>query len=109
MVNTTERVHRDELIMGWMYGLEMLRHRTGGRLFTQEEIDKVKALYPLNAHADVVLEIDPQFFDLVENDVPMDPKNAREASDMDDNEIELDEPSVSVGGESILPALIDDE
>lgn len=97
VVTTTERAHRDELIMGWMYGLEMLRHRTGGKPFTQEKIDKVKSLYPLNAYVDVVLEIDPQFFEPVENDVPIDPKNAREASNIDDNEIELDEPPVSVG------------
>lgn len=35
MLTTAERAHRDELIMGRMYGLKMLRHKIGGRPSTQ--------------------------------------------------------------------------
>lgn len=95
MLTTTERAHRDMLIMGRMYGLKMLHHKTGGRPSTQEELDEVEAHYLLNAYANAVLGIDPQFFELMEDDVSIDPKNAREASDVDEDEIEEEHP---VGG-----------
>lgn len=74
-LTTTERNHRDELIMGQMFGLEMLRHRTRGRPSTQQKIDEVEARYPLNAHVNAVLGIDPQFMEPIEDDIPTDPKD----------------------------------
>lgn len=59
VITTVKREHRDEFIMGWMYGLEMLHHRPGGRPSIQEELDKVEASYPLNAHTNMVLGVGP--------------------------------------------------
>lgn len=38
ILTTAERNRRDELIQAWMFGLEMLRHRTGGLPSILEEL-----------------------------------------------------------------------
>lgn len=38
ILTMTERAYRDKLIAGCMYGLEILRHRTGGRPSMREEL-----------------------------------------------------------------------
>lgn len=59
VLTTVERNHRDKPIIGYMFGLEMLCHKIGGRPSTQQEINEVEARYPLNAHANAVLGISP--------------------------------------------------
>lgn len=59
MLTNAEMAYRDKLIMGQMYGLEMLCHRISGRPSTQQELDEVEACYILNAYANMVLGIDP--------------------------------------------------
>lgn len=109
VLTTPEREHRDELIMARMYGLGMLHHRTGGRPSTHQKLDEVKALYSLNAFANAVLGIDPRCFEPVEDDVPTDSKDAREASNVDEDEIEMDKLPDNVGGDPILPTAMDDD
>uniref|UniRef100_M1DVD1 Uncharacterized protein n=1 Tax=Solanum tuberosum TaxID=4113 RepID=M1DVD1_SOLTU len=71
-VTTAECHRRDELIMARMYGLEMLRHKTGGRSSTD-------------------LEIDPEFRELTENDIQTDEENLRTGTNVDsDAEEEMD-------------------
>lgn len=109
VLTTGERTHRVELIMGQMYRLEMLHHRRSGRPSTQQEIDKFEAQHILNTYANAVLKIDPQFFEPVKDDVSTNPEDAREASDMYEDEIMIDELPVNVGHDSILPVSMDDD
>lgn len=69
----------------------------------------MKALYPLNVFANAVLGIGAQCFEPVEDDVPTDSKDAREASYVDEDEIEMDKLPDIVGGDPILPAAMDDD
>ncbi|KAH0729728.1 hypothetical protein KY290_000857 [Solanum tuberosum] len=69
-LTTAERHMRDELIMARMYGLEMLRHKTGGRPSTDLEIGEVNRRYFLNNHAKALLGIGPEFREPTENDIP---------------------------------------
>lgn len=79
-----------------MYRLEMLHHQIGGRPSTLVELDEVEARVPLSDNSNVILGIGPQFFEPVENDVPMDPKDAQVASEMDKDEFNLDELPLNV-------------
>lgn len=45
ILTIAEHCHRDVLIMARMYGLEMLRHRTGRRPSTQQELEEIEACY----------------------------------------------------------------
>lgn len=108
MVTIVERAHRDELIMAYIFGLEMLHHKKGGRPFTHHELDDVEAWYLLNAYANVVFGINPQFLEPVENDMPMDPEDTWDALDIDEDKIEIDKPPVNVEGEPLLPTTTED-
>lgn len=55
-----------------------------------------------------MLGINPHFFEPME-DLPTDMDDAEKASDVDEDEIELDELPVNVGGKPILPATMDDD
>lgn len=88
MLTTVERNRQDELIMGHMFRLEMLCHKIGEHASTQQKIDEIEECYPLNAHANSVLCIRPQFVKPIQDDIPTDPDEAREASDLDEDEIE---------------------
>lgn len=89
ILTVTERAHRDELIQAWMFGLEILRHRTGGHPSTTEELAEVEAQYPLNDHVHALLVLGPQFVELVEDDIPSDLDANK--SDMEDNDEDEDD------------------
>lgn len=91
LLSTVERNNRDDIIMQHMFWLEMLRHRTSYRPSTQEKIDEIEARYLLNAHGKVVLGIDPHFVELVKDNIPIDPDDARDASNLDKDEIKEEE------------------
>ncbi|KAG5620162.1 hypothetical protein H5410_005380 [Solanum commersonii] len=74
-LTTAERHRRDELIMARMYGLEMLRHKTGGRPSTDLEIGEVHRRYLLSDHAKALLGIGPEFQEPIVNDIPTDKEN----------------------------------
>lgn len=42
ILTTQEKTHRDEIIMACLYRLEILRHKTGGRPFTEAELHHVE-------------------------------------------------------------------
>ncbi|KAK4723484.1 hypothetical protein R3W88_026263 [Solanum pinnatisectum] len=87
----TARHMRDELIMARMYGLEMLRHKTGGRPSTDLELGEVHKRYLLNDHAKALLVLSLEFWKPIENDIPTDEENLRTGSDMvSDSEEEID-------------------
>uniref|UniRef100_M1DJS4 Uncharacterized protein n=1 Tax=Solanum tuberosum TaxID=4113 RepID=M1DJS4_SOLTU len=82
-LTTVECHRRDELIMAMMYGLEMLRHKTGGRPSTDLEIGEVNMRYLLNDHAKALLGIGPEFREPTENDIPTDEENLHTSSDVE--------------------------
>lgn len=88
ILTTTERCHRDELIMAHMYGLEMLRHRISGHPSTLEDLQEVEVRYPLNAYTKVVLGFRPRFIEPIDDDVSIDPGEAHAEPDLEDDEIE---------------------
>lgn len=67
---TTVRAYRDEHIMVRIYGLELLRHQSGGRPSILAEIDEVEVWYLLHNHTTTVLCIGTKFFEPMEDDVP---------------------------------------
>ncbi|KAG5615180.1 hypothetical protein H5410_015004 [Solanum commersonii] len=71
-LTTTERHHRDELIMARMYGLELLRHQNGCRASIEEQLGKLERRYPLNAHAKTLLGISPELSEHVDDDISID-------------------------------------
>lgn len=109
VLSTAERAHKEELTMGRIYELEMLCYKIGSITSTRLELDEVEARYLLNVHANAVLAIDPLLFEPVEDDVPTELEDVRDASNVDEDEIEIDEPPINVGGEPILPAAMDDD
>lgn len=60
------------MIIGHMFGLDMLDHRNGCRSSTQEQWDEIKIKYPLNNHVEALLGIRPIFFEPVWDEVPID-------------------------------------
>uniref|UniRef100_M1DMQ3 Putative plant transposon protein domain-containing protein n=1 Tax=Solanum tuberosum TaxID=4113 RepID=M1DMQ3_SOLTU len=100
-LTTVERHKRDELIMARMYGLEMLRHKTGGRPSTDLEIGEVNRRYLLNDHAKALLGIGPEFREPTENDIPTDEENLRTGSDVEsDSDEEIDPIQVEAEAEA---------
>lgn len=89
--------------MARMYGLEMLCHKTDGRPSTKAELTQVDVQYPWNDHGNAVLNIGPHFFEPVEDDMPTNLENARETSDVDEDEIEMDELPLNVQGPPTPP------
>lgn len=89
-----------------MYEQRMLWHKTGGCPSTPKELQEVDAPYPLNAHANAVLGIGPQFIKPLEDDIPTDPDEVRAGLDTEEEDIK-EEPPTTVGGEPILPGLED--
>ncbi|KAH0730170.1 hypothetical protein KY289_001358 [Solanum tuberosum] len=92
-LTTAECHRRDELIMARIYGLEMLRHKTGGRPSTNLEIGEVSKRYLLNDHAKALLGIGPEFREPTENDILTDEENLRMGSDVDSNSEEEMDPA----------------
>ncbi|KAG5630420.1 hypothetical protein H5410_002137 [Solanum commersonii] len=82
-LTTAERHKRDELIMATMYGLEMLRHKTGGRPSIDLEIGEVNKCYLLNYHAKALLGIGPEFWEPTENDILTNEENLCTGSNVD--------------------------
>uniref|UniRef100_M1DXG9 Putative plant transposon protein domain-containing protein n=1 Tax=Solanum tuberosum TaxID=4113 RepID=M1DXG9_SOLTU len=91
-LTTAERQWRDELIMARIYGLGMLRHKTGGRPSTDLEIGEVNRRYLLNDHAKTLLGIGPEFWEPTKNDIPNDEENLRTSSDVEYNSDEEIDP-----------------
>jgi hypothetical protein len=83
VLTTQERAKRDDMITARMFGLEMLRHRTGGRPSTDEELREVERRYPLNEHAMAVLGLGPDFYEPTYDDVPTDEDKRRTGSDVE--------------------------
>ncbi|KAG5620955.1 hypothetical protein H5410_006173 [Solanum commersonii] len=77
---------RDQLIMARMYGLEMLRHKTGSRPSTDLEIREVNRRYLLNDHAKALLGIGLEFQE------PTDEENLCTGSDVESNSDEEIDP-----------------
>ncbi|KAG5616546.1 hypothetical protein H5410_016370 [Solanum commersonii] len=102
---TVERHMRDELIMARMYGMEMLRHKIGGRPSTDLEIGEVNKRYFLNDHAKALLGIGPEFREPTENDILTDEDNLRTNSNMEsdlDEEIDPIQAGVEANGGDIM-------
>ncbi|KAG5577241.1 hypothetical protein H5410_057375 [Solanum commersonii] len=91
ILTTSERHHRDELIMARMYGLEMLRHQNGCWASTDVQLGEVKKCYPLNDHAKALVGIGPEFREPIDNDISTDGEHVRTSSDVEsDSEEEID-------------------
>lgn len=67
------------------FGLEMLRHTTGGRPSTNWEIGEMHMRYPLNHHAKALPGIGFEFREPIENDIPTVEENLRTSSNVDSN------------------------
>ncbi|KAK4724170.1 hypothetical protein R3W88_026949 [Solanum pinnatisectum] len=79
-LTTTECSRRDDLITTHMFGLEMLFHRNGCRVSTQEQLDEIARMYPLNEHDDALLGLGPAFLEPIWVDVPTDEDKRRTMS-----------------------------
>lgn len=110
VLTTGERAYKDELNMAHMYGLQMLLYQTSSRPSTLEELQDVKARYPLNDHAKAMLGIRPRSVKLVEDNIPTDlGEEHDESKESEDKEIAEDSPFVVEGEPILLNALADDK
>ncbi|KAG5619932.1 hypothetical protein H5410_005150 [Solanum commersonii] len=92
-LTTTKHNKRDDLIMAHIYGLEMLCHKNGCRVSTEEQLSDIEQRYPLNEHAKAVLGLGPEFLEPIWDDVPTDEDKMRTISviesDFEEEEAEL--------------------
>lgn len=110
ILTTQERVYEDEQIIALMYRLEMLHHRHSDRPSTEDKLYQVEVQYPLNDYANIVSSIGPGFIEPIKDDMPTDLNNARETSDVEDEEeVKLDKPPLNVyGAPALLPIDMED-